>query len=227
MILLFSGGVDSYIAYHFYGKPRTLYFDLHTKYSDVEKEVVRKLIPNTIVESCVDFSTREQETTAFIPYRNLHLALLANKYSDTIAIAGVKDDMVNDKNELIFTEFSALMSHMMNREIRVISPFWNLTKAQVVKWFLNNGGTEKELLSTISCYTPSEEGTECHECPACFRKWNALAENGIDVPFYNDDLMLEYLVKAVEGRYVPERNDSIIKQVLEKHPEWKKKIMES
>lgn len=226
MILLFSGGLDSYIAYHFYHKPRTLYFNLHTKYSEREQEAVQYLIPNTIIESCIDFSSREKEITAFVPYRNLHLALLANKYSDVIAIAGVKDDMVNDKNEIVFTEFSVLMSHMMNRKIKVVSPFWDMTKAQVVKWFLSNGGTVLELLNTLSCYSPSVEGTECHSCRACFRKWNALAENGIDVPFYNDELMYEYLVKAVNGQYIQERKLSIIKHVLKKHPEWEWKICE-
>ena len=220
MILLFSGGLDSFIAYHYLGKPQTVYFHLNTKYSAKELMVVKKLIPSTIVEVCIDFKSREVEGSAFVPYRNLHLALLANKYSDTIIIAGLKDDVVNDKNEKVFQQFSYLMSEMMERRIMVLSPFWDKTKAEVVKWFLENGGTNEELLSTISCYSDTME-KECHACRACLRKFYALAANGIHTEFTNDSLMQEYFDKALKGNhYDPKRNKIIIEQTLRLHPNW-------
>lgn len=220
MILLFSGGIDSFVAYHYLGKPETVYFNLHTKYSRKEMTVVKSLIPNTIIEDCINFESREEADTAFVPYRNLHLALLANKYSNTIVIAGLKDDMVNDKNEAVFLQFSRLMSDMMGRNISVTSPFWNMTKADVVKWYLNNGGTKEDLLMTISCYS-KENVRYCGQCPACFRKWNALQANGVtDLHFYNTELMRKYFEDAVNCKYDRDRNFSIIREVLKVHPEW-------
>jgi 7-cyano-7-deazaguanine synthase in queuosine biosynthesis len=221
MVLLFSGGLDSFVAYHYLHKPQTIYFHLNTKYSAKELMVVKKLIPSTIVETCIDFKTREEDGSAFVPYRNLHLALLANKYSDTIIIAGLADDVVNDKNEKVFQQFSYLMSEMMGRRIMVLSPFWGMTKAEVVKWFLENGGTKEELLSTISCYS-SEDVLYCGKCKACYRKFCALGANGIyDLTFTNEVLMWEYYAKAMKGdHYDPKRNKNIIEQTLRVHPNW-------
>lgn len=222
MILLFSGGLDSYIAYHYLNKPQTLYFNLNTRYSAKELVVVKKLIPSTIIENCIDFQSREEKYSAFVPYRNLHLALLANKYSDTIVIAGVKDDNVNDKNQTIFEEFSRLMTKMMDKEIKVISPFWNATKVDIIKWFIQHGGTKEKLLSTISCY--SEEDTlYCGACPACFRKWCALRAIGIDtLEFTNESLMRKYFDDALIGsKYDTDRNLNIIKQIRSVRPGWR------
>ena len=141
--------------------------------------------------------------------------------SDTIVIAGVKDDRVNDKNEVVFQKFSKLMSDMTNKKIMVMSPFWGSTKEQIVGWYLKNGGIKEALLSTISCYS-SEDILFCGKCPACFRKWCALKANGIDdLIFTNDKLMWNYYDKAVEGSYYdPDRNRNIIEQVLKIHPNW-------
>jgi 7-cyano-7-deazaguanine synthase len=216
MILLFSGGVDSYVAYHFLKKPQTVYFDLNTPYSQKEIRVVKDLIPKTIIEKVMDFSTRQEGDKAFIPYRNIHLAMLANKYSDNIVIAGLKDDKVNDKNETVFRQLSYLMTDMNNRHIWVNSPFWGLTKEDVVRWFLDNGGTKEKLLKTISCYS-SEDTIYCGKCPACFRKFIAFRANGIyALQFINEDLMKDYLKKAEEGtHYIAERNKTIIKVLKE------------
>ena len=45
MILLFSGGIDSFIAYHYLKEPRTLYLDLGTPYTKKEIEFVKKIDP--------------------------------------------------------------------------------------------------------------------------------------------------------------------------------------
>lgn len=212
-ILLFSGGIDSYVAWHYLNKPQTIYFDLNTPYTKKEVKVVRKLIPSTVIEKVIDFSSRQIGNNAYVPYRNLHLALLANKYSDEIVIAGLKDDVVNDKNKDIFKKFSKLMSSMMEKEIKVTSPFWDMTKEDVVKWFLENGGTKEELLSTISCYNKSKKNY-CGNCPSCFRKWCALRANGIeDLPFHNMNIMLAYKERANAGIYIKERNKTILREL--------------
>jgi len=213
MILLFSGGIDSYVAYHYLNKPQTVYFDLGTPYSSKEIMVIQKLIPSTIIDYSLNLGSRQIGEKAYIPFRNLYLAMLAAKYDDTIVIAGVKDDDVSDKNEQIFQKFSYLLSELEDRPIQVMSPFWNMTKEEVIAWYLQRY-TADNLLKTVSCYS-QEDTIYCGRCPSCFRKWCALKANNIDLDFYNKPLMKEYYEKALAGNYIPERNKLIIKLVEE------------
>jgi 7-cyano-7-deazaguanine synthase len=219
MILLFSGGIDSFVAYHYLGRPQTVYFDLGTPYTQKEIKVIQELIPETIIDNSLNLGSRQIGEKAYVPFRNLYLAMLAVKYDDTIVIAGVKDDDVSDKNEPIFEKFSELLSELEGREINVISPFWGMTKEDVVEWYLENHPNDDLLLKTVSCYS-KEDTNYCGMCPSCLRKYFALRANNIDIPFHNDILMREYYNKAKVDYYIPERNKNIIAQVLKAHPEW-------
>ncbi len=211
MVLLFSGGIDSFVAYHYLNKPQTVYFDLHTRYTEKEKIVVKKLIPSTIIDDSLNLQSREYGDKAYVPFRNLLLACQAVKYSDEVVIAGLKDDKVSDKNELAFQKFSTLLSELENRNIVIQSPFWKFTKEKVVKWYVDNIGDDL-LLKTISCYSPGSENY-CGACPSCFRKWCALRANGYDLKFHNDVLMQQYYADAVNNKYIKERCLSIIREV--------------
>lgn len=225
-ILLFSGGIDSYIAYFYLDEPQTVYFNTDIGYSKKEIEAIKELIPDTIIDDSLNLHSREipSSDTAFIPMRNLYLAMLACKYGDEIIIAGLKDDVVNDKNKEIFEEFSAILSKLNEREIKVTSPFWDMTKADIVKWYLENRGEKDNLLKTISCYRPDlvqigDYGKYyCGQCKCCFRKWVALWVNGIKLPFHNTALMNDYRSKAEQNHYIEQRNKNIIKAVEEYIP---------
>lgn len=212
-ILLFSGGVDSYIAYYWLNKPQTLYFNLKNRYSKRELQVVKKLIPSTIIDESLNIGDREVGEKAYIPFRNLLLACLANKYSDNIYIIGIEDDVVSDKNEQIFLEFSELLSKLEGRKINVLSPFWNMSKVELIKWYLDNSFPVENLYQTISCYDSAEQSNYCGKCPSCFRKWVGFQLNGLDLPFYNDDLVVDYYNRALQGVYSHKRNKNIIEAV--------------
>lgn len=213
VILLYSGGIDSYVAWHYLGKPQTLYFDLNTRYSKKEKEVVRDMIPSTIIDNSLSFSEREHGENAYVPFRNLLLAAQANHYSDTIYIAGVADDNVSDKSEEAFLMFSNVLSLLEGRRINVKSPFWHLSKNEVVHWFLHNvQASADKLVRGISCYS-TEKNTYCGKCPSCFRKWCALYVNGVKLSFNNSTLMDAYYLKASKEMYTRDRNKSIIQAV--------------
>lgn len=216
-ILCLSGGLDSTIAYHELGKPPTIFFDTKT-YSDIEKEKVLAMAPDTIIDTTLDFSSICVDTKAFVPYRNLLFAARAADYADEIIIAGVDDDKVVDKTPNAFISMATVLNDLLpdkQRNKKVTSPFWGRTKAEIVSDFLENVENGAEILKgAFSCYTPVD-GEECHKCPACFRKWNALWENGIETEFHNTELMVCYFEKALGGEYLDSRNASIIKAVNE------------
>ena len=212
-ILLFSGGIDSYIAWHYLGKPPTLYFGLNSRYSERELITIRELVPKTILDISLDLRSREQGEKAYIPFRNLLLAAQAVHYSDNIIIAGVKDDMVRDKNEKAFEAMSSILSELEQRHITITSPFWEMTKEQIVKWYIDNVGPGTDLLQTFSCYKRKAEKNYCAQCPACFRKWNALWRNGVELVFEGKELMQEYYTAAGNGKYIEERCFSILEAI--------------
>jgi len=213
MILCFSGGVDSFVAYHYLGEPQTIYFDLGTPYSKKELRIVNELVPSTIIDYSLRLGSRQIGEKAYVPFRNLYIAMLASKFSDDVVIVGIKGDNVSDKNPEIFEEFSLLLSKMEGRRITITSPFWDKGKSDLVRWYLSRGGFVDSLLKTVSCYS-QEEINYCGKCPACFRKWIAFKLNGIFLEFENKKLMQEYYQAALNHEYDEQRNKEIMECVL-------------
>jgi 7-cyano-7-deazaguanine synthase len=203
-ILLFGGGIDSYVAYHYLKKPQTVYFNLGHKYAQKERIKVQQLIPTTIIDRSIYLGDIEQKDSHIL-YRNLFLVLLASaKYSDNIYLCGVKDDRVEDNNKDFYARASELMSLLSGRKITVSSPFIDMTKDEVVKLYLKHYGTTDDLLATYSCFSEIEMNY-CGKCPACFRKWIVLRNNGLKIDFYNEELIEEYRQKCLKGVYDPDR----------------------
>lgn len=220
-VLLFSGGIDSFVAYFYLWKqfgtpPATVYFDLGAPYNRREIEVVKRLIPSTIIDTSVQVGDTQRGQNAFIPYRNLLLACIARKYGNSIWIAGLKDDCVEDKNPQAFNCMNDCMNFISKPEdgCKLQSPFWNMTKVEVVQWWMKHAadfGMKTELiLQTISCYDQFEATNYCGRCPSCFRKFIALWTNGFKIDFYNQKMLDDYIERAERRVYDQERCDNIL-----------------
>lgn len=210
-VLLFSGGLDSYIAYHYLHKPETVYFDLGTEYSEKEIAVVKRLVPETVIDTSLRFLGSSQEgPNAYVPLRNLYIAMAAitRHKASRVFLGGVKDDMVEDNNKEIMALWTCTLSKSGKNPVLVDSPFFEMTKADIVKWFASRHDVSK-LLDTVSCYS-GEDTTYCGKCPSCFRKAAALRHVGIKLPFTNEELVAYYRGRAEAGVYDPERNLSIL-----------------
>lgn len=203
-VLLFSWGIDSYIAYKWYEskweKVIPLYVDLWTVYWLVEWKNVKRLLPNTIKIKCLIPQTENEN--AFIPARNLLLATIWLQYWDEIIFWWLKDDNCEDKNKFIFEEFSNILTKISRKTVKVISPFWDMTKNDIVEWYLKQWYSVKNLKQTVSCYNWKHY---CWKCPSCFRKWVVFNNNWIKIPFYNEDLIIKYKKKMESGEYNEER----------------------
>lgn len=217
-ILLFSGGIDSFVGYHYLKKVhkvenlKTVYFNLGTPYSQREIDVVKKLIPDTIIDNSLNVGDTQQGVNAYIPYRNMLIAMLCAKYGKKIWICGLKDDVVQDKSSQAFINMKNCLNSISKpgEEINIQSPFWEMTKADVVKWYLENvDSTGNSLLETISCYDDKEKTNYCGRCPSCFRRFNALKVNGLAIDFYNQELLDDYIRRA--DFYEEERKENILK----------------
>ena len=202
-----SGGIDSTVAYYYLGKPQPVYFNLNSRYSGKELRYLPSLIDSSKHQLIVDKSLRflggtEEDLNAHIPYRNLYLAMTASaKYADKVYIVGVKDDNMTDKNEESFKLWSDHLSNLEQRQIEIVSPFWDMTKSNIIKWFIENFMDAQDiLLNTVSCYNKSNE-KYCGKCQACFRKASALFTAGIELNFDSEEIKNYYRGRISGGIY--------------------------
>jgi 7-cyano-7-deazaguanine synthase len=217
-ILLFSGGMDSYIAWHYLGKPKCVYFKIGHRYMRNELEQVaklRKMDKELEIEFDDTFNlTWWEEPDAYIPARNLLLITGATRYSDNIVLVVQKGETnLGDRSKEFFSNTEKTLSEMLGRKITIETPFWEMTKVDMVKWYLEQGLPAENLLVTTSCYTGRE--IACGKCSACVRRAIALELNGLSEPYEVDPKMTslarEYLDKARQEFYIDERNEQILR----------------
>lgn len=224
-ILLFSGGLDSLIGYYYLGEPPVLYCDIGHKYAYKERRVVQEIAKkakmNLIIEDSLKLGKWEKPD-ADIPQRNMFLIMMGSYYGDNIHLVVQKGEMsIPDRSKEFFMETSKWVSFLHGKDKRVTTPFSQMTKTQMVKWYLDTGHDSELLLSTTSCYG-QEEGN-CGQCGACFRRWIALESNGLSEPYVNDIKKWEgiktYVEKMKSGKYDEERAEET-KKVLERYKLW-------
>jgi 7-cyano-7-deazaguanine synthase in queuosine biosynthesis len=185
-ILLYSAGLDSLIAWHYLGKPQALHFDIGDRNRNQEYRAIDNLARRCGITLAVsrELDLAQWETPdGVIPLRHMHLIMLACHRADTIWCTGVKDEHAADKNPEAFAYFSAVVSEFAGREIRVDSPFWGMTKTEVVRWYIDQSLPVKDLLDTYSCATSNGSILHCGQCEGCLRRWVALTNNGIEARF--------------------------------------------
>lgn len=176
-VILYSGGVDSFLVHHALNRDNIqhslLYFDLGGKYSENEvslfqsNEFKHYIGQEVKISKCLNMGVLEHDD-AYIPNRNIVATIMAHSVCgyDNIWIGGTLSDRVNDNNSEVFLRISDLLSHVHGKKITITSPFWNDHKCQLVKDFVDtNGWTQYEsritaqqalINSTFSCYYPNE-----------------------------------------------------------------------
>jgi len=215
MILLFSGGLDSYIAYHYLGwynpgiKISTLYCDLGHRYAVHEVEKVKELIPTTIIDTRLNLADWE-EKDANIPMRNAFLSMIASHYDREIILVVQKGEMeIPDRTQKFMEDISKLITRLKvpSRACKIWSPFTQMTKASMVQWYLITGLSEQKLLKTRSCYSAGEK--PCGKCSACFRRWVAMSLNDLheeyESPILLNEKIPDYIRKMMKGKYDAQR----------------------
>jgi 7-cyano-7-deazaguanine synthase in queuosine biosynthesis len=185
------------------------------RYSAKEIHYALRLNPYLIIDRSLAIGDTEMGENAYIPYRNLFMAMRASsRYDPNVVIVGIKGDNVSDKTPIIFEQFGKLLSKLEGRKITVTSPFWERTKEEIIEWYLTQYPNEGHLLlETVSCYS-TEFTNYCGKCKSCFRKWCALVNSGFKPSFYNMGIVHDYEQALILGKYDFERAQNI-KSALE------------
>ena len=212
-ILLYSAGADSFPAWHYLGQPQALYFDVGHRYRDHEYRAIQSLRQKWGIDLVV---SRELDLAAWepgdgiIPLRNAYFAMLASHRANMIWCVGVKGDHTADKSPEAFARMSEFITELAGREVRVDSPFWNLTKTEIVAWYLSQGLPVEDLLETFSCLNPGTSLLHCGQCSACLRRWISFTNNGISAAFATNPWEWErvhtyYMAAMRDGTYPQHR----------------------
>jgi 7-cyano-7-deazaguanine synthase in queuosine biosynthesis len=174
-VILYSGGLDSFIASKLIPDAILLHIDLRTRYADKE---IAHLGPDVRVVAGPQLTTIERED-GFVPQRNVLLVTQAQAMTDAdeVLLCAVAGEYSRDKHKRFFKSMSSLLSYTAQKPVRVYSPLHKMTKTEAVRAYLECGGDPDALRATLSCYDSSL--IRCGRCMSCFRRWVALENNGI------------------------------------------------
>lgn len=183
-VLLYSGGMDSYIAAALLNPDILLHVDTGTHYGDVERSRLTPPSGMSITRASLrDLAAWENPTTKILPGRNLHLVLLGASFANRIWLGATAGDRTCDKDERFARLATDLLQHIYSpqwwlpdgRPVVVELPIKRFTKRQLVRQYIEAGFPASDLaMNTFSCYFPSENGEPCAACKPCARKWVAL-----------------------------------------------------
>ena len=204
-ILLYSGGMDSWLMNKLWKPDILVYVNLHGRYNAQEI--------SHLPENCqiLDFDLSKYERPdKIIPLRNLFLVMLATityveEKDDEICVllGSTQGDRVLDKAPTFAEKASDLLTYLYQsqwwnpiaKKIKVSVEFKDKTKTELLKMYLQNGGSlEKAWKESFSCYEPDENGNICYACKPCFRKACAFYECGFrDFPKEGKEKLFKYI----------------------------------
>lgn len=200
--IMYSGGLDSLIAYHYAiskgYEPICIWVNMGHDYAEKEKNSMYKLeklfpkyVPNVNIINMQELIPliEKRLSNQIIPSRNVMLATIGAMFSPRVwinALDGEQNGKEHDKSEKFFKDTTNLLTFtnefFQNKTI-IESPFSEMTKAETIKWALDNGIPLNVLFTTSSCYHPSE--VKCGECLTCYKRYVAFRLNNIEEKGYN------------------------------------------
>ena len=182
-VLLYSGGLDSFILRYMYDFDEVVYFNIGT--DDCKREMERLDSHVTIVEFPLK---RFELANKIIPFRNYLFAMMAANFGNRISIGATLGDTTRDKDRVFQSLCGAMLNYFGGIEekmpykathFEIAMPFKNLTKTEIVRQWLDVYADKKELLKeSRSCYAGGMK--ECGKCRSCLRKYVAFKNNNIE-----------------------------------------------
>lgn len=245
--VLVSGGLDSFLAYrkacHYNRKENVVavFVRYGQPYQAKEESAILSLIPEAVIVDADLVSDKLDNVPTLhqqeIYGRNILLAFYGAQLAPEVWLAALETEMnptaVRDKQPEFLHMLSMLFTYTFKTkrfETRVITPFANDTKSDIIYHAINEGyASAAEILRTSTCY--HEEHHACGECSTCFKRWIALTNNDLAESYATDITKNEYGRKVAgliqeelysrnfSGRFSPKRvheTRSAIEDGLEK-----------
>lgn len=217
-VLLYSGGLDSWLIDKLWKPDVKLYIDIKGDYSKQEK---RKLPKDVRIIECPTLSKFENHETKFIPLRNLYFLMIASNYGDKICLGATGGDWGNkDKTPFFLDETESLLNYLLSdkkvrKKIEIEKGFIHIYKNELIERYLKQeeGNINKIKENTFSCYTP-RNNKECFECFPCFRKFCLMFYYGAIYSYEERKKMWKYVKNNIiptkeqggyKGTYYTER----------------------
>ena len=233
-VLLYSGGMDSWLMSKLWNPDIKLYVDMKTKYSENEIKKIKESGEDvTIVELPIGQWERDN---AIIPLRNMYLAMVACNITEDedveILIGATAGDRVLDKSPQFCAKANALLNYLYlpqwwlpeGKKVKINVQYKQYSKSDLLNMYVEQGGDlEEAFKATFSCYEPTKSGKECWSCKPCFRKFVAFEKVGYKfpkkvlnsvIPYINENIVPE-IEAGTYGRGKTEEED--IMNVMEKY----------
>lgn len=183
-VLLYSGGLDSWVARSMWQPDVLLYAALGHRYQAAELATIKRQGVLHTVDDRLHLGDLERPD-GIIPLRNLYLLMLATHYGHTVALGALAGEVNPDKGEPFRLQAQQVLSTCYapsywsaGEQVRVHYPLAAYTKVQLVAAYLDNGGDGDALVQqTRSCYQPGD--LPCGWCAACVKRHMALTLNDL------------------------------------------------
>ena len=183
-VVLFSGGVNSICLAAKYPDAALLYVDTGNLESPVEKlaayDIARMLGRSaSFYVEMAPYIGKWRKQNGYTPNKNFFLVGIGSFYA-TIVLLGVGlENEKGNRPSIGFCESvgSAISFDSSNVFVSAKAPFIEQSKVNIVKDYIDNGGSEEILKASISCYN---RNGRCGDCNPCFNRYVALKNNGIE-----------------------------------------------
>lgn len=206
-VLLYSGGMDSWLISKLWKPDVKLFVDIGTNSSNAE---MLRLPKDVVVARFRDLGLWELPQNFILPMRNIYLLTMASNYGEHIMLGATSTDECHDKTDMFALHMENLLNYAWQKQkwtngkkIKVDFSYRKYSKGQLLKMYVDAGYPwQKAYKDTFSCYTPVNNN-ECHNCRPCFLKLMAFVDNNF-IP--NKDVLKTYVPyikqKLSEYRYV-------------------------
>lgn len=207
-VLLYSGGMDSWLIKQLWKPDLVFYVNMHTSYSSKEIQNIKKQEKDVRI---IDFPLVQwEQSNKVIPLRNLYLLMVACNETGLddieLCLGATIGDRIYDKTIPFAQKTEELLNELYEpktssgipkqKKIHINFKYKQYSKKELLKEFIEQGGSIDEAFeNTISCYSQSE--VHCWDCKPCFRKYLAFKLNGYSFDKNVDDSMFKYFMREI------------------------------
>jgi len=205
IVAVCSGGLDSTIMYYHLKSANheviPINFNYGSKHNEMEREAGKRVLPglrsfeidlsflhSSLLKGGVEiphghYQAQNMRSTV-VPFRNgimlsYAVALAEDIEADAVALGAHAGDhaIYPDCREEFLKAFDTTAQAGTYQRIKLLAPFWNFSKAEIVKRGAELG-ILNEMAETWSCY---EGGTShCGKCGTCIERHEAFVLAGVD-----------------------------------------------